>query len=93
MLYSRMRKAVRQLNRFAYCFFRRELKEIKLAFVNRLVDITEGAYKKTPADRSEADLASICTFQITQRSKMVFSGLPSMMTKMLLKRKNRVSVS
>jgi hypothetical protein len=47
-----MRKSVRQLNRFGYIYFRRQLKPIKLSFVNRLIDITETAYKKTDPERS-----------------------------------------
>lgn len=47
-----MRKSVRQLNRFSFLYFKRVLKQIKLSFVNRLIDITETAYKKIEEERS-----------------------------------------
>ena len=62
MLYSKMRKTVRQLNRFSYIYYRKSLKQIKLTFVNRLIDITETAYKKAEKDRSPAESAAIGTF-------------------------------
>lgn len=37
MLYSRLRKAIRQLNRFVFLRHRKEMKEIKLPFVYRLI--------------------------------------------------------
>lgn len=40
MLYSKLRKAVRQLNRFTYEFYRKVLKEIKISFIYRLVEFT-----------------------------------------------------
>lgn len=59
MLYSKMRKSVRQLNRFSYIYYRRSLKQIKLTFVNRLIDITQSAYKKVENDRTPAELTAI----------------------------------
>jgi hypothetical protein len=46
MLYSRMRRSVRLLNRFIFENFRKQLKEIKISFIYRLIDFTEKSYKK-----------------------------------------------
>ena len=54
-----MRKSVRLLNRFSYIYYRRSLKQIKLTFVNRLIDITESAYKKVEKDRTAAERIAI----------------------------------
>lgn len=45
MLYSKLRKAIRQLNRFSYEHFRKTLKEIKISFIYRLIDFTENSYR------------------------------------------------
>ena len=61
MLYSRMRKSVRQLNRLVYGFFKKELKQIKISFINRLIEITEAAYRKPLSDRSVDENTAIST--------------------------------
>jgi hypothetical protein len=40
MLYSKLRKAIRQLNRFVFLYYRKEIKEIKLNFIYRLIEFT-----------------------------------------------------
>ena len=52
MLYSKLRKSVRQLNRFSYLYYRKTLKEIKISFINRLIEFTEAAYKKPENERT-----------------------------------------
>jgi hypothetical protein len=53
MLYSKMRKSIRQLNRFSYCFYRRQLNEIKVGFIYRLIEFTENTYHKEEEERTE----------------------------------------
>jgi len=72
MLYSKMRKSVRQLNRFSYIYFRRVLKQIKLSFVNRLIDITETAYKKVEIERTETEKTAIGILFFIQTSKIKY---------------------
>jgi len=72
MLYSKMRKSVRQLNRFSYIYFRRVLKQIKLSFVNRLIDITETAYKKVEIERTETEKTAIGILFSIQISKIKY---------------------
>lgn len=62
MLYSKLRKAIRQLNRFIFLYYRREIKEIKLTFVYRLIEFTENAYKKEEGLRNEMELLAIRNF-------------------------------
>lgn len=67
MLYSRMRKSVRQLNRFVHNRFRKELKPIKISFINRLIEVTESAYKQPENERNEQQIKAIsncCIIQI-----------------------------
>jgi hypothetical protein len=46
MLFSILRKSVRQLNRFRYIFYRRVIKEIQIGFIYKISDFTENIYKK-----------------------------------------------
>ena len=52
MLYSRMRRSVRLLNRFIFLNYRKQLKEINISFIYRLIDFTEKSYKKTENSRN-----------------------------------------
>lgn len=45
MLYSRMRKSIRLLNRFILENYKNSVKEIKIAFIYRLIHFTEKSYK------------------------------------------------
>lgn len=66
MLYSKMRKSVRQLNRFIYNCFKRELKQIKISFINWLIEITEGAYKKVENNRTKEEITAVSKDVITK---------------------------
>lgn len=59
MLYSRMRRSVRLLNRFIFDNYRKQLKEIKISFIYRLIDFTEKSYKKSEGNRNEQEKISI----------------------------------
>jgi hypothetical protein len=53
MLYSKLRKSVRQLNRFSYLYYRKQLKQIKISFINRLIEFTEATYRKVLRERTQ----------------------------------------
>jgi hypothetical protein len=59
MLYSKLRKAIRQLNRFLFIYYRKEIKEIKLNFIYRLIEFTENAYKRDAAERNDMEMLAI----------------------------------
>ena len=59
MLYSRMRKSIRLLNRFILENYKSSIKEIKIAFIYRLIHFTEKSYKKTLGARNEQENISI----------------------------------
>lgn len=61
MLYSKLRKSIRQLNRFAYEHYRKQLKEIKISFIYRLIEFTENSYRKTPQERNPQENTALCT--------------------------------
>ena len=59
MLYSRMRRSIRLLNRFIFDNYRKQLKEIKISFIYRLIDFTEKSYKKPLTYRNDQENISI----------------------------------
>jgi hypothetical protein len=59
MLYSRMRKSIRLLNRFILENYKNSIKEIKIAFIYRLIHFTEKSYKKTMGCRDEQENIAI----------------------------------
>lgn len=61
MLYSRMRRSVRLLNRFIFLNYRKQLKEINISFIYRLIDFTEKSYKKVEHSRNLQENISIRT--------------------------------
>lgn len=61
MLYSRMRRSVRLLNRFIFLNYRKLLKEINISFIYRLIDFTEKSYKKMENSRNQQECISIRT--------------------------------
>jgi len=69
MLYSRMRRSVRLLNRFIFLNYRKQLKEINISFIYRLIDFTEKSYKKTENSRNEQENISIRNSTLTQASR------------------------
>jgi hypothetical protein len=74
MLYSKLRKAVRQLNRFTYEFYRKVLKEIKISFIYRLVEFTENSYKRPAHQRTQQEITALSKLLAMQRSKTTFCG-------------------
>jgi hypothetical protein len=65
MFNSKLRKSVRLLNRFIYLYYRKQLKEIKVGFVNRLSEFTEAAHKKPEGQRNPEERAAIGTSLFT----------------------------
>ena len=59
MLYSRMRKSIRLLNRFILENYKNSIKEIKIAFIYRLIHFTEKSYKQNMGGRNEQENISI----------------------------------
>jgi len=46
MLYSRLRKNLRQLNRIAHQAFHKAAKPVSITFIHRLIEVAEGAYQQ-----------------------------------------------
>ena len=46
--YSKMRKAIRKLNKVIHQYFRKELKEIKFTVLYKIVEATDEKFKNNP---------------------------------------------